>query len=125
MAEMLTYRDGQSTGYAWNREGILQSPDENFAREIMQLFTIGLYELNQDGTPVLDENGNQIRTYDNDVITEMARVYTGFRRRDTRGNVEMRWSNRVDPLYIQVDWRDNLPKVSLSVCTRRYWKLLF
>jgi len=53
-------------------------PDENFAREIMQLFTIGLYQLNQDGTRILDGNGNPIPTYDNDDIKEMAKIFTGL-----------------------------------------------
>jgi len=53
-------------------------PDENFAREIMQLFTVGLWELEIDGTRKLDESGNQIPTYDNNEITEMARVFTGM-----------------------------------------------
>ncbi|MDB4318219.1 DUF1800 domain-containing protein [bacterium] len=53
-------------------------PDENFAREIMQLFTIGLWELNLDGTRKLDSNGDFIPSYDNSVITEMAKVFTGM-----------------------------------------------
>lgn len=52
-------------------------PDENFAREIMQLFTIGLWELNPDGSRKL--NGDQfVPTYDNSVIREMAKVFTGM-----------------------------------------------
>lgn len=53
-------------------------PDENFAREIMQLFTIGLYELNQDGSYVLDGNGDRIPTYNNDDIKEFAKIFTGL-----------------------------------------------
>lgn len=53
-------------------------PDENFAREIMQLFTIGLWELNQDGTRRLDAQGMPIATYSNEDITEFARVFTGL-----------------------------------------------
>jgi len=53
-------------------------PDENYAREIMQLFSIGLWELNQDGTRKLDTNGVPIPTYDNSHITEFARVFTGL-----------------------------------------------
>lgn len=53
-------------------------PDENFAREIMQLFSIGLWELNADGTPKLDNLGQIIPTYDNVAITNFARVFTGF-----------------------------------------------
>lgn len=53
-------------------------PDENFAREVMQLFSIGLVELNIDGTPKLDTNGNTIPTYDNTRITNLARALTGW-----------------------------------------------
>ncbi len=53
-------------------------PDENYAREIMQLFSIGLYELNNDGTRKTDANGNYIPTYDNDDIQEFAKIFTGL-----------------------------------------------
>ncbi|MCB0463188.1 MAG: DUF1800 domain-containing protein [Flavobacteriaceae bacterium] len=53
-------------------------PDENYAREIMQLFTIGLYEMNQDGTYKLDGNGDRIPTYNNNDIKEFAKVFTGL-----------------------------------------------
>jgi len=53
-------------------------PDENYAREIMQLFTIGLLELNNDGTEKLDANGNFIPTYDIGDIQELSKVFTGF-----------------------------------------------
>ncbi|MEM8955258.1 MAG: DUF1800 family protein [Verrucomicrobiota bacterium] len=53
-------------------------PDENFAREIMQLFSIGLFELNLDGTRKKDSNGNDIPTYNNTDITNFAKVFTGL-----------------------------------------------
>jgi uncharacterized protein (DUF1800 family) len=53
-------------------------PDENYAREIMQLFTIGLIELNEDGTPKLDSQSREIETYDNDDVTGLAKVFTGW-----------------------------------------------
>lgn len=53
-------------------------PDENFAREIMQLFSIGLWELNEDGTQITDDTGNPVPTYDNETITELAKVFTGM-----------------------------------------------
>lgn len=53
-------------------------PDENFAREIMQLFTIGLYKLNNDGTLWLDEGGEPVETYTNEDVTNLARVFTGY-----------------------------------------------
>jgi len=53
-------------------------PDENYAREVMQLFSVGLYLLNQDGTYQTDSNGRPLEAYTNDDITEFARVFTGF-----------------------------------------------
>jgi len=52
-------------------------PDENFAREVMQLFSIGLIELNTDGTLKL-VNGNPVDTYGMDDIRGLARVFTGW-----------------------------------------------
>lgn len=53
-------------------------PDENYAREIMQLFTFGLVARNPDGTIRLGPDNLPIQTYDNDVIKEMAQVFTGM-----------------------------------------------
>ncbi len=53
-------------------------PNENFAREVLQLFSIGLVQLNQDGTPVRDAQGATIPTYDQPTIEEFARVFTGW-----------------------------------------------
>ena len=53
-------------------------PDENFAREMMQLFTIGLVELNDDGTQRSDEGGNVIPTYDQNITKAFASVFTGW-----------------------------------------------
>ncbi|MEO1082214.1 MAG: DUF1800 domain-containing protein [Pseudomonadota bacterium] len=53
-------------------------PDENFAREVLQLFSIGLFELNTDGSEVLDQDGRPRPTYDNDDVRELARVFTGL-----------------------------------------------
>lgn len=54
------------------------TPNENYAREIMQLFSLGVDTLNQDGTPVLDAQGNRVPTYDQSTITSLARVFTGW-----------------------------------------------
>jgi hypothetical protein len=52
-------------------------PDENYAREINQLFSIGLIMLNQDGTPFLS-GGQQVPTYDQSVVTAFSHVFTGW-----------------------------------------------
>lgn len=53
-------------------------PDENYAREVMQLFTVGLWKLNDDGSQQLDANGQPIPTYSNVDVTGLAKVFTGF-----------------------------------------------
>ncbi|MCM3877590.1 MAG: DUF1800 domain-containing protein [Thermoanaerobaculia bacterium] len=56
----------------------LQLPNENYVRELLQLFSIGLVKLNLDGTPQLS-GGEPIETYNQAAITEGARVFTGWR----------------------------------------------
>ncbi len=71
---------GWYLSHAGNQKGdptVPRYPDENYAREVMQLFTIGLWELNPDGSRKL-LNGEPIPTYGNAEITEMARVFTGL-----------------------------------------------
>ena len=66
--------------YLYNRKGdprTGRTPDENYARELLQLFTIGLVELNMDGTPKLS-GGEPVETFDNDDIVGLARVFTGY-----------------------------------------------
>lgn len=71
--------------------------DENYAREIMQLFTIGLYELNQDGSRKTDGQGQWIPTYDQADIKELAKVFTGL---GVGGVMENEW---VDEPYFGLD----------------------
>jgi uncharacterized protein (DUF1800 family) len=58
-------------------DGTGRMPDENYSREVMQLFTIGLFELNPDGTRKLN-GGNPIETYTNADVSGLARVFTGY-----------------------------------------------
>lgn len=88
MAEMLSHLDQASAMYTLLKEGRVSRPDENFAREIMQLFSIGLYELNMDGTYKVDADGEVLQTYDNTDIQTFARAMTGFQRQQTRSNYE-------------------------------------
>ena len=53
-------------------------PDENYAREVMQLFSIGLYQLNADGSLKTDGTGNAIETYNAADVAGLAKVFTGF-----------------------------------------------
>ena len=93
------------------------TPDENFAREIMQLFTIGLWMLRSDGSYETDAAGSFVPTYDNDDIMDFARAWTGFDRQAFRGNIEAvkgyTGGNWIDPMSIDADWRDVFPKMDL------------
>ena len=128
MSEMLSFLDGRSTHYNYIRDGSLLFADENFAREIMQLFSIGLVKLNIDGSVQLDNStGSPLLAYTNEDITEYARAYTGFRRQFLRGNIEEDGSptsrvDRVDPMKIYDEYRDHLPKVRFfwSCCLTPY-----
>jgi uncharacterized protein (DUF1800 family)/fibronectin type 3 domain-containing protein len=53
-------------------------PNENYARELLQLFSIGLIELNDDGTPRLGSNGLPVATYDQSTVADLARAFTGW-----------------------------------------------
>lgn len=58
-------------------DGKGREPDENYAREVMQLFTVGVTQLNPDGTPKT-VNGVPLDTYTPDDIRGLARVFTGW-----------------------------------------------
>ena len=73
MGQYLTYRGSKKGNPETGR-----MPDENYARELLQLFTLGVIDLNLDGTPKLDGNQQQIETYSNVDITGLARVFTGL-----------------------------------------------
>lgn len=60
------------------RNGLKSQPNENYAREVLQLFSIGTFVLNQDGTRQVDGNGNPIATYDQNTVEQFARVFTGW-----------------------------------------------
>ena len=70
-----------------------RDPDENYAREVMQLFTIGLYQLNADGTQKLDPTGQPIPTYNNNDVMGMAKVLTGFSWNIPGDKSENAWSS--------------------------------
>lgn len=75
MAVYLTFMNNHATDF---NNGNQVYPDENYAREIMQLFSIGLYELNIDGTEKKDVNNKSIPTYNNTDIANLAKVFTGL-----------------------------------------------
>ena len=82
----------------------------------MQLFSFGLYRLNENGTRVTDDNGLEIETYSTADIENFARVWTGLKRRSSRSNIELQLPtiNNIDPLKINRNYRDHTPKTDLS-----------
>ncbi len=91
------------------------NPNENYAREILQLFSVGLDKLNPDGTPMLDVNGNPIPTYDQNVVNGFTKVFTG-------------WSNAppqipgipnfIDPMTLNAGNHDTTSKLLLDGVTQ-------
>jgi uncharacterized protein (DUF1800 family) len=80
MAQYLTYFRNPKTEWTYVNNVLTPStvqPDENYARELMQLFSIGLIERNRDFSPIL-AGGQTVPTYNQDIITQTARVLTGF-----------------------------------------------
>lgn len=65
-------------------------PDENYTRELMQLFTIGLVKLNSDGTRRLNSQGQAVETYNQAIIEAHAHVFTGW---NFSGATENAWYN--------------------------------
>jgi len=85
---------GQFLSMLMNDKGnATTDPDENYAREVMQLFTIGLWQLNDDGSQQVDANGNPIPTYSNTDVMGLAAVFTGFSWNVPGDTSDDAWSN--------------------------------
>ena len=96
-------------------------PDENYARELMQLFTIGLIELNPDGSPRLDAQNQEIPTYSQAIIEGFAHVNTGWNY-FFPGNVSFEDARRTDdnqtiPMEFYPGFHDAGPKMVLNGVT--------
>lgn len=82
LLEAITLNVGM--GYYLNTKGNLKEnssgrqPDENYAREVMQLFTVGLNLLDNQGVPLRDGSGNTTDTYSSSDVSNLARVFTGY-----------------------------------------------
>lgn len=110
MAIYLTYLANQKGDMASGRV-----PDENYARELLQLFTIGLNELNMDGSQKTDGQGQPIETFDNSDITGLAKVFTGL---STQGsnffNINRDRTSIYNPLVVFPDFHSDLEKTFLT-----------
>jgi uncharacterized protein (DUF1800 family) len=94
------------------------NPNENYPRELLQLFTIGLYMLNQDGTLQLDNQGNRIPTFDQDKIDQFTKVFTGWSSCDSGTNpacpnAVVGAPNFIDPMHLV--FPDNHDQTSKSL----------
>lgn len=73
--------------------GVPQIANENYARELMQLFTTGLFLVNDDGTPKLDSGGNMIPVYTQDQVQAFARAFTGWTYATSTGGSPAKFPN--------------------------------
>ena len=91
-------------------------PDENYARELMQLFSIGLVELDIDGSVMLDANNQPIPTYDQEIIEGFAHVFTGWTWRGSPsfggGNVPV--ASQYFPMELWPEFHDTGEKTLLG-----------
>ncbi len=120
MGFYLSHLKNQKAIYHPTTGDVIVSPDENYAREIMQLFSIGLVALHPDGSLKLDADGLPIATYTNDDITNLARVFTGWsfsRRHGSKAanfpeeeNTNFNQSN--GPVYFQASWLNPMKNFS-------------
>jgi len=99
MAQYLTYLKNQKANPITGT-----SPDENYARELQQLFTIGLVQLNPDGTLLLDPQGLPVPTYNNTTITETAKILTGLSWKSNSNNF-------LDATQLSISYLDTDPRV--------------
>jgi len=91
-------------------------PDENYAREVMQLFSIGLIELNDDGSARLDAQNQAIATYSQEIIEGFAHVFTGWH---FAGSPSFQQARRTDdnqtiPMQLYPSFHDTGPKMLLN-----------
>lgn len=104
MADWLSYMNNA-------KETASTQPDENYAREVMQLFSIGLWHLNDDGSRALPETP----TYDLDDVRGLARVFTGIGSGDGQWNRQWYGTDTVEPLAYNAAYHESGTKEFLGV----------
>jgi len=99
-----------------NEKGEWVYPDENYAREVMQLFSISPFLLNMDGSKVLDKDGKPIPSYTQNDVNELARVFTGFdfRLAKSFGNTGTRGGDLIHKMDCHQEYHDTDAKVVLG-----------
>ncbi len=91
---------------------IIPAPNENYAREVMQLFTIGPVMLNQDGSVQTDRNGDPIPSYDQARISDMSRALSGWTYSGASAT-GINWENFTGPLQPRDRYHDKGAKTLL------------
>ena len=114
MGDFLSSRRNEKANPAENIE-----PDENFARELMQLFTIGLDQLENDGTRRRDSQGQRLLAYTQDNVMNFARVFTGWNYGDSTQMRDDRrqLSSEILPMRAYEEFHDRNPKTLLNGVT--------
>jgi len=114
MGVFLTF-NGSKKSYS-NEANVTVYPDENYARELMQLFSLGLNKLNIDGTAIVDNNGNPIPTYTQEDVNELARIFTGWdlKRNSRYGRVGFKQGDYTQPLEFTAEYHDSGSKTLLG-----------
>ena len=95
------------------------NPNENYPREIMQLFTTGLVMLNPDGTPQLDGQGKTIPTYNQTTIAQTARALTGWTYPTAPGGnmTQLNWESFTAPaMEVREQYHDKTAKTLIGGC---------
>jgi uncharacterized protein (DUF1800 family) len=95
-------------------------PNENYARELMQLFSIGLYQLNPDGSQMLDANQNPLPTYNESVVQGFAATFTGWTYAPMNGAAVNFFSDPINyqaPMVSVASYHDTTAKLLLNGVT--------
>lgn len=92
------------------------NPNENYGREILQLFSVGVNMLKRDGTPRLDQNGNRIPTYDQNTINNFTKVFTGWHLCNNSNcpSSSPGLLNYIDPMIVDPSLHDTSQKTLLN-----------
>jgi len=107
MATFLTFANNEKEHTT--ADGVTVLPDENYGREIMQLFSIGLYELNMDGTEKRVD-GHRIPTYEQTDVNEMSKVFTGLTYAHSRWGKILLKGDSTHPLDCYMQYHDTEEK---------------
>jgi uncharacterized protein (DUF1800 family) len=112
---MLFFLDNNANnGRQVDAEGNRVPPNENYARELLQLFSLGVHQLNPDGTLVRDDSGLPVPAYTETDVKEVARALTGWYAHQTRNGAQEDPTERVPTGSFEPDWHDAGSKTVLG-----------